>query len=211
MNWKEERWAVIRADTTGVDPDTANIVRVEVAHFLKGMCLEAKSQFIDPGVLIPAEASQYSGVLQEDVRGKPRAAEFAPTFLAELSQASVLVSWYRSWQARVFEREMNLAWGRRGLPYLDPLPVVRLDDVGRYWKGQGRHKLEVVANKLNITTNIMVATKAVLTGSVLWSLRRHIPEDDGLRAQHWIEIKQRQQDHHHRQFKWKKYWEESVT
>jgi len=65
-------------------------------------------------------------------------------------------------------------------PIIDPLVVVRLEKVGMFWKGPGRHKLENVVKRLGACIEgpaHSAAADCEMTLTVLQAYMKHLPDD----------------------------------
>ena len=196
--WMEQDWLVIDTETTGLDPEHDRIVELAAVPFRAGQPLERRGMLLDPGIPIPEEASAVHGITDERVRGKPSLGDVAPRFLEMVRAAPVLVAY--NWP---FDDGMLRAtcpgWeeATQGKTLLDPLVIVRLDGVGRYWRGPGRHRLENVFRRV-VSDEVpgaahRASTDAVMAGQILWSLREHLPADGEQAAAFTEEARARQQ------------------
>lgn len=188
MNWLDCPALFIDTETTGPDKDTAHVVEIgayEVER-LPDVAAGKGSRYgalIRPPIPIPPEATLVHGIGDGDVRDAPTIAEIADRFLARVRDASILGAYNWPYDAAVLRRELGEAWDQAiaGKPVLDPLVVVRFDDVGRYWPGKGRHKLDAVAKRLGIgihrPADHRASADALTAAAVLYTLRQHLPED----------------------------------
>lgn len=151
MNWRESRLWAVDTETTGTVPGTDRIVELGAVSFHMGASARMGS-LINPLRPIPEEAVAVHGIRDEDVRDKPTLQEIAPRFLERVREAEVLVGYNWPFDAAMLDAGLGQWWrdAIAGKPILDALVVVRLDAVGRWWKGKGRHKLDEAARRLGI-------------------------------------------------------------
>ena len=201
MSWTQASTLVIDTETTGVDRQTDRIVELGAFGFVNGK-LDEGTKFgtlINPGVPIPERAIAVHGITDDDVKDKPSFGTVAWRFVDRVKAASVLVGYNFTFDAEMITAELLREAERRALggdgdyspldtwldalktkPILDPLVVVRLDSVGRYWKGKGRHKLDAVAQRLGVKRDgnaHRASSDAKLTAMVLHALASHLPSD----------------------------------
>ncbi len=189
--WADRQWLVIDTETTGLDPKCDRLVELAAVRFQHGQPLERRGMLLDPGIPIPEEASAVHGITDEQVKGKPSIQDVAERFLGLVEASPVLVAYNWPFDAGMLEAVCpGWAGAVAGKVLLDPLVVVRLDNVGRYWRGTGRHRLENVYRRLVGPDLPGVAhrasTDAVMAGQLLWALREHLP-DDGAGAAAFID------------------------
>jgi len=186
-------------ETTGLEPESAQIIDIAAVTFRDGACVDTFEQLIQPDAPIPPESTEIHGITDEMVQGKPKFHEIAASLLERVQAADVLVAYNWPFDARFLAHEVGeSAWNKAiaGKCILDPLVVVRFDRVGRYWKGRGRHKLTEVCARLEIACSgaaHRARTDATMTGHVLWKLRSHLPED-GVEASQLIVAQRERQD-----------------
>ncbi|GMV44031.1 MAG: hypothetical protein AMXMBFR64_57470 [Myxococcales bacterium] len=176
MNILDAKWLVIDTETTGPDPAVARIVELGAVPFDGGRAGQRMGTLINPGVPIPDAASAVHGISSADIRESPRLDEVDERFLAHVRSADVLVGYnFSHFDAPILQRSIGPRWDMAvvGKPVIDPLVIVRLDSVGRFWKGHGRHKLTSVCERLHIPRppNAHRATAdCLMTGALLWHL-----------------------------------------
>jgi DNA polymerase-3 subunit epsilon len=181
VKWQNEELFAIDTETTGVKRDKDRIV--ELGAYWEGDDGVRFGTLIDPGIPIPAEASKVHGITDEAVAGKPKLADIADRFLARVRQATVLVAYNWPFDSEMLEAELGESWriAIADKPALDPYVVVRFDDVGRYWKGKGRHKLDAVAARYKLSrgrgSSHRASSDAYMAIRVLRHLAKHLPED----------------------------------
>jgi len=172
----------IDTETTGIDPARDRIVELAAVVFQRGEVVRRMGMLVNPQMPIPAEATAIHGIRDEDVAGCPALLELQERFLRHVRAADVLVGYNWPFDAGFLHHALGEAWSEAiaGKPVLDALVVVRLDQVGRFWKGPGRHKLERAAEQLGIPwegKSHRASSDCMMTCRVLWRLREHLPED----------------------------------
>lgn len=195
--WICEPWLIVDTETTGLtDP---GIVELGAVVMHEGRVVEHRSAIYNPGKPIEPEAAAVHGITDDIVRDRPRIADPSPAtgrtaaegiaLLAKSHGCKAIVGYnILHFDLPILRRELGEPWlgTERSIRLVaDPLVVVRRDDVGRYWKGQGRHRLTAVAERLKLTApEPGMADKAhraswdcVLAGRILWRLREHVPAD----------------------------------
>jgi DNA polymerase III subunit epsilon len=195
--WKHLPRLAIDSETTGPDPLTAKIVELGAVRFQDGAIAERRGMLLDPGCPIPAEASAIHGITDEDVCGRPTLEEVADRFLALVITSPVLIAYNWTYDAGILARELGERWDLavHGKLIVDPLILVRTDGVGRFWKGQGRHKLSNVAQRFGIPVERghRATDDCITTLRVLDRLLTHVP-DDMDEARVFLETARRKQD-----------------
>lgn len=176
MNMHTATWAVVDTETTGPDPDTAKIVEVAVALFRGGeLLIPPDSWLVNPGEPIPDEAAAVHGISDEMVAEAPPFADIVSELCQALASADVIVGYNAlHFDLPILAREGGPPWLQAiaGKPVVDPLVLVRHDSIGRYWKGQGRHRLGNVCARFGIDADgaHRAGADVVMTGRLLWRL-----------------------------------------
>jgi DNA polymerase-3 subunit epsilon len=176
MNMHTATWAVVDTETTGVDTETAAIVEVAVALFAGGQLLgEPRSWLVNPGEPIPDEAAAIHGITNEMVASAPRLEEVIPEVCAAIASAELLAGYNCiHYDLPLMARLAGPSWlaAIAGKPVIDAIVLVRHDRIGRYWKGQGRHRLSNVCARFGIEAAgaHRASADVVMTGHLLWAL-----------------------------------------
>lgn len=179
MDIRDASWLVIDTETTGVDTRTCHIVELGAVPFDLGRPGQRMGTLINPGVPIPPESSAVHGIYDADVEGAPTLMDVDERFLEHVRAADVLVGYnILHYDEPLLRRSIGPRWSESiaGKPIIDPLVMVRLDSVGRWWKGAGRHRLANVAERMGVPVpqNAHRATAdCVMTGLLLWQLLLH--------------------------------------
>lgn len=196
-SWLYGRWLVLDTETTGLSD--ARIVELGAVIMQEGRVLEHRSGLFNPGKPIDPGASAVHGITDERVKRCPRITDVNPK--TGLTPARSLDALAANWNVQaivgynliqfdlpILRREMapefDLVEAGVGV-VVDPLVIVRLDQVGKFWPGKGRHKLVPVAERFGLCGPehgiFMQAHRAswdcVLAGRILWHLRAHLPTD----------------------------------
>lgn len=200
-SWLYGRWLVLDTETTGLDSaaDPAGIVELGAVVMQEGRVLEHRAALFNPGKPIDPRAAEVHGITDAMVANRPRITAANPKTgrtpvqgldaLAAKWDCRAIVGYNLiSFDMPILRRELGFGFSALEASIgcvVDPLVVVRLDSVGKFWKGQGRHKLTAVADRLGLNAAephmLIQAHRAswdcVLAGRVLWHLREHLPTD----------------------------------
>jgi DNA polymerase-3 subunit epsilon len=195
IDWKREPWLVIDLETTGIPAADHHPVEVALVVFLDGKEVSHDVERIRPPIPIPEGATAIHGITDEDVADSPTIEEVAPRIVALMSEYRVIVGYnaigYDFPMLR--DRCPGFYAACKGRVFLDPLALVRMDDVGRYWKNakranpkRGRHTLENAAAASGLDVDPEQLHGALgdcrLTAGILRRWMGRLP-DDGKEAQ----------------------------
>lgn len=194
---REMTWLCIDSETTGLDPASDRVVELAAVEFRQGEVVRRMGMLIHPQMPIPAAATAIHGIGDEDVAGCPCLADVQQRFLRHVRAAEVLVGYNWPFDAGFLAAGFGQQWADAvaDKPLLDALVVVRFDEVGRFWKGAGRHRLDAAAERLGIEREgraHRASSDCVLTCRILWQLLDHLPDDAQLAAQHIAAARARQ-------------------
>jgi DNA polymerase-3 subunit epsilon len=171
--------AVIDTETTGKDPARGDrVVEIAIVHFDKGEVQERYALLVDPGIPIPAEASEVHGITDADVKGQPRFEAIAKK-VTELLAGRIAVAYNATFDRNFIYAEMRRAGItpgtdrrlppalRSNVEWIDPLVWARAVQ-----PGEKSYKLGEVASRLNVSlVNAHRATDdAEAAGRVLMAL-----------------------------------------
>lgn len=188
----------VDTETTGLEPGKDKVVEVGAVLYREKEVLRKECWLVNPGIPIPAEATAVHGITNSSTDGAPPLLEIAETFLSLVLEAGILVGYNFPFDASFLEAELGDAWRESidGKVVIDPLVVVRLPNIGKYWKGSGRHQLERVADRFGIKAEGDIhraSTDCVLTLRILERLIDYLP-DDGTEASALIANRRKEQD-----------------
>jgi DNA polymerase-3 subunit epsilon len=147
MSWREKRMVGFDLETTSPEPEEARIVTATLALVGAGLPTEIERYEMNPGVPIPAGATEIHGITDEMAAGWPSAAEVVPVMVARLREFArdyPLVGFNIRYDLTVTDRECRRygvrPLGSKGLHAIDPLVIDKFTD--RYRKGS--RKLDAV-------------------------------------------------------------------
>jgi DNA polymerase-3 subunit epsilon len=126
MTWSTKARAAFDLETTGRNSRAARIVTASIVVLGPGGEIEAEHEWLaDPGVEIPAEASQIHGITTEKARaeGRPAAevvAEVAAVLQSLFDAGTPVVAFNASYDFTVMAAEC----ARHGIPQLSRFPVL---------------------------------------------------------------------------------------
>lgn len=181
------RLAVVDTETTGTDPLTDRIVQIAVAHVTLGEpeVRLAWSTLIDPGVPIPAAATEIHGIADADVAEAPPWAGMIEEF--EEAIAGRVLCAYNAPFDFAFVREACMGLGVEafpGWPWLDALIPVKVVD--RFQAGKS---LVDAAERRGIRLDAHGAAGDALTTALLYGpMLREGMESSDRRGQRLIPI-----------------------
>lgn len=199
-SWHYGRWMIVDTETTGLDSadDPCGIIELGAVIMQEGRVVTTRSGVFNPGKPIHPKASEVHGITDAMVAKQPRITDRHPktgrtpaegldALCAEHDVVAIVGYNVIAFDLPIIRRELGARWceleSAVGL-VVDPLVVVRLDAVGRFWPGKGRHKLTAVARRLGLdmpepglaqSTAHRAVWDCVLAGRVLWHLREHVP------------------------------------
>jgi DNA polymerase III subunit epsilon len=121
-DWHELLIAFIDTETTGRDAERDRLVEVGIVFGLRGEITGRKSWLINPGVPIPAEATNVHGIHDEDVAASPSFAAQLPE-IVEALRGAVPAAYNAGFDRGFFLAEL----ARAGISVDDPPPALRRD------------------------------------------------------------------------------------
>ena len=131
-------------ETTGLNAGSDRMTEIGAVIYAGGEIKETFNTFVDPGMHIPAEITQLTGITDRDVKGAPSEAEAMKSFLKFAGDRPIVAH-----NADFDTGFMSAAAARSGIEfepvYLDTLALSHalLPDLKR-------HKLDIVSNRLSL-------------------------------------------------------------
>ena len=137
-------YVVFDIETTGLSPMNDKITEIGAVKIRDGVIIDEFSQLVNPGIPIPDNIVNITGITDEMVSDKPRIEEVLPCF-EKFIQNSVLVAHNASFDIG-FIREEFLKLGKiLDNPVLDTLELTRA-----LFPQLKKHKLDIIAKYLNV-------------------------------------------------------------
>lgn len=112
------KWICLDVETTGLDLDNSRVV--ELAYTTESLVGEVIVRRFNPGVPIPAEASEVHGIFDSDVLDEPSIASFLP-LLSALVRSRFAIGYNVGFDLSVLDSEFRRATGD-GMP--NPVGVI---------------------------------------------------------------------------------------
>src|SRR6478609_879649 len=169
--WDSVPLVVLDTETTGKQPGTDRTVSFGLARFENGVFVAGVERFVNPGIPIPAEASEIHGITDAMVTDAPALhdAFFHPEVAALLEGAQPAA--YNAPFDRHFVPPFGADWT---WPWLDGLALVRKAD--RFAKGKGRHKLSITCARhgVSLTAAHSAGADARACGELIYKIGREI-------------------------------------
>lgn len=174
--WREMSLISVDVEATGLDTGMARIMEIGMVRFERGQVADRWGTLIDPGVPIPAKATEITGITDEMVRGKPTLRDLKWEIYGRLRDR-VFVAYNAGYDLPLIGAELR----RAGLtlpdvPVLDPLVWAR-----QLLPNERRHNLGSISSKLGIPLD--QAHRAVhdadAAGKVLFRLADKVPLELG--------------------------------
>lgn len=176
--WAQEL-IVFDTETTGIAPETTRIVTANVSRIdAAGEVIEARDWLINPGIEIPAAATEVHGISTERARAEGADAstsvsEILETIRAYLDSGIPVVVYNAAYDFTILDREAKryqLSALDSPAPIVDPLIIDR--KVDRYRKG--KRSLDVTAEFYGValTDAHTAAADALAAGRVAQAIAR---------------------------------------
>lgn len=130
--WRPSRFAAFDLETTSRDIEKAQIIEIGLVVFEDGEVVERWQQFVNPGVPLPAEITEITGIKDEDLAGQPALSEVIDEFVDRLTR-QVLLAYNHEYDLGVVRAELaRLGRAETLPPCLDPFPFcwVHLREAG---------------------------------------------------------------------------------
>lgn len=146
MSWRDASWLFVDTETTGLKvSEGARVMELGWA-LVKGMkVVKTGNWMLDPGVPIPAEVQNITGIKPDDLKGQPSFKDIAHQFHNAMATSDYIMAYNVKFDKPMLENEFKLA----GTPmpdkqWLDPLIWIR-----RFVK-LGDHKLKTVTQHFKV-------------------------------------------------------------
>lgn len=126
--------------TTSYD-DTGEIIEIAMVRFRNGEVQAIKSDLIESSGPVPAEVTKYTGITNEMIKGKPRAAQVAESYIEFLGN-DVVVAQETTFVTRFLKKLV-------GYELRDQIIETKLAS-SKYYEKEKKHTLPAIANRLMI-------------------------------------------------------------
>lgn len=199
-NWHHGRLAAFDIESTGVDPQEDRIVTATVSVVGGGLPTASTSWLADPGVEIPAGASNVHGITTEHARANGRPAhevvrEIVETLAAEIARGVPVVAFNARYDLTMLDREARrhgivpLAERGHEVLVIDPLIIDKQLDMYR----KGKRTLTAVCQVYNVPLSEDEAhaadADAIAAARVAWRMGQKFEElQVGLKELHGSQI-----------------------
>lgn len=85
-------FVVVDLETTGLEPNLDNIVEIAGVKVVNGQIVEEWDTLVNPGIFVPQETTDITGITTEMLRESPRFLDVIDDFLKFLGNESVFVA-----------------------------------------------------------------------------------------------------------------------
>ena len=131
-------------ETTGLNAGSDRMTEIGAVIFAGGEIKESFNTFVDPGMHIPAEITQLTGITDRDVKGAPSEAEAMKAFLEFVGDRPIVAH-----NADFDTGFMASAAARGGIEF-DPVYLDTLSLAHALLPDMKRFKLDMVSNRLSL-------------------------------------------------------------
>ena len=141
----DDTYVVFDLETTGFSAMEDRIIEIGAVKVTNGEIVDSYSTFVNPGVPIPFEITNLTGISDDMVLGSPEIDVILPEFLAFIGDAA-LVAHNASFDVGFVEQNCQNLGIEKQFTYLDTVALARvlLPTLAKY-------KLNIVAKALNIS------------------------------------------------------------
>ena len=131
-------------ETTGLNAGSDRMTEIGAVIFAGGEIKESFNTFVDPGMHIPAEITQLTGITDKDVKGAPDEGEAMRMFLEFAGDRPIVAH-----NADFDTGFMSSACARCGIDF-EPVYLDTLSLSHALLPDLKRHKLDIVSNRLSL-------------------------------------------------------------
>jgi len=144
----QEQFIVVDIETTGFTPATGKIIEVSAIKVKKGADQHLNlSALVDPGINIPAEITEITGITDQMVKGEEKI-ETVMIELLDFLEDLPLVFYNANFDMKFLRTAAKKIGREINNNIIDALPIAR-----KAFPDLKNHKLSTVANHLNINTD----------------------------------------------------------
>jgi DNA polymerase-3 subunit epsilon len=141
------RFVILDFETTGLSPaEGARVIEVSAREVIDGRVGEEYLTFVDPGVRVPAEITQITGITSQMVQGAPKSAVVMRE-LAAFIGSSPIVGHNVGFDRRFLNHEADEFLGGRAVRTLCTLLLAR-----RVFPGRASYRLGSIVREVGIDT-----------------------------------------------------------
>ena len=141
----DSSFVVFDLETTGFSPRQNRIIEIGAVKVEHGKITGRFSEFVNPGVPIPARITELTGIKESMVEGAAPIEEVLPAFL-EFAEDCVLVAHNASFDISFIKENCARLNTGYGFTHLDTLQLSRM-----LFPEQGKHTLDAIAKFLGIS------------------------------------------------------------
>lgn len=139
-------FVVLDLETTGLSSGLDHIIELAAFKVLDGQIIDEHHSFVNPGVFLPHEATQYTGITTEMVSKAPRFEEIVHDLLSFFGDDSVFVAHNANFDLEFLNKQLR----KLGLPVLD-IPMVCTLKLARYlYPTLSKYSLGALAERFEI-------------------------------------------------------------
>jgi len=85
-------FVIVDVETTGLEPRLDSIIEVAAVKVLNGEILDEFDTLLNPGVFVPQETTDITGITTEMLKGAPQFADVAEEYMKFLGEGTVFVA-----------------------------------------------------------------------------------------------------------------------
>lgn len=137
-------FVVFDIETTGFSKEKCKIIEIGAVKVENGEVTERFSTFIDPGMPIPQEITELTGITDSMVRNTPSFEEVIDSFI-EFCSGCVMVAHNASFDMGFMKRKSEECGRSFDLPYLDTLILARC-----MYPGLSNYRLDTICRHLGV-------------------------------------------------------------